>query len=228
MTIEEYFGEWSKIVNLKDAKSVLTRLTSLKSVLCPQIKDVFKAFTICSLDKLRVVIIGQDPYMEFRNNEPVATGIAFANRADTPDRNLSPSLKVIKDSVIDFTLPHGNIIFDPSLEKWEEQGVLLINSALSCERGKAGSHSLIWRPFMRTFITHLSRYKTGVVYVLMGSDAQTLEKFIAGGNHVLRVHHPAYYVRTGTPMPSDLWRKINLILDGQNGEKIKWFEEVSF
>ena len=68
MTIEEYFGEWSKIVNLKDAKNVLTRLTSLKSVLCPQIKNVFKAFTICSLDKLRVVIIGQDPYMEFRNN----------------------------------------------------------------------------------------------------------------------------------------------------------------
>lgn len=229
MTIEEYFGDWSKVINLKEVKRLLSRLSSCKNNLCPKIKDVFKAFTLCSLDSLRVVIIGQDPYIDFRNNSPVATGIAFGNSADTSENHLSPSLEVIKESVIDFTIPHGTIIFDPSLENWEEQGVLLINSALSCERGKAGSHSLIWRPFMKNFLTNLSKYKTGVVYVLMGSSAQTLEQYIyAGSNHIIRIAHPSYYARTKTAMPSDLWRKINNLLNGQDGTKIKWFEEVSF
>lgn len=166
------------------------------------------------------------PYFNIRNRKPVATGLAFANASDTPENNYSPSLEVLRESVINNTVPHRTIIFDPSLEKWEEQGVLLLNVALSCELGRAGSHALLWRPFMTSFLINLSRCSTGIVYVLMGNQAQDLEPYIDSGfNYIIRIRHPSYYARTKTRMPSDIWRQINQILISQNGSGIEWYKE---
>ena len=227
MTIEEYFGDWCKVVDLKEADRIIKYLLSLKKVICPKAKDIFKAFTLCPLSSLRVVIIGQDPYNNLRNGKPVATGLAFANSSDTPPEAYSKSLDVLMDSVIDFSLPHESIIFDPSLEKWEEQGVLLLNSALSCELGKPGSHSLLWRPFMTSLLTNLSKNTTGIVYVLLGSAAQSLESYINEDfNYIIKEKHPSWYARTNTPMPSDIWRRVRSILRDQNGIGIKWFNSL--
>ena len=227
MTIEEYFGDWCKVVDLKEADRIIKYLLSLKKVICPKVKDIFKAFTLCPLSSLRVVIIGQDPYNNLRNGRPVATGLAFANPSDTPPEAYSKSLDVLMDSVIDFSLPHESIIFDPSLEKWEEQGVLLLNSALSCELGKPGSHSLLWRPFMTSLLTNLSKHTTGIVYVLLGNAAQSLESYINEDfNYIIKEKHPSWYARTNTPMPSDIWRRVCNILRDQNGTDIKWFNSL--
>ena len=163
-----------------------------------------------------------DPYPQ----KDVATGIAFGNISDTPEQFLSPSLAVLKESVIDYTIPHRTITFDPSLEKWEAQGVLLLNSALSCELGKVGSHCLLWRPFITSFLTNLSKCSTGIVYVLMGSQAQSLEPYINSQfNYVVRIRHPSYYARNKTRMPSDTWQEVNTILIGLNGYGIEWYQE---
>ena len=223
MTIEEYFGDWSKVVDLKEADKVVKRLASSNKTICPQVKDIFKAFRLCSFNNLRLVIIGQDPYPQ----KGVATGLAFANSSDTPQESYSPSLEVLRESVIDYTIPHRTIIFDPSLEKWEAQGVLLLNSALSCEVGRVGSHVLLWRPFITSFLTNLSKCSSGIVYILMGNQAQSLESCINPTfNHVLRCHHPAWYVRNRIRMPPDIWKKANEILIGQNGYGIQWYEEI--
>ena len=227
MTIEEYFGDWSKVVDLKEADKIMKKLSSSHSRVCPQLKDIFKAFRLCPLDRLRAVCIGLDPYPTLRNGKPVATGIAFANSSDTPEERYSPSLEVLRESVIDYTLPHNTINFDPSLEKWEAQGVLLLNSALSCEVGRVGSHTLLWKPFITSLLTNLSRHLTGIVYVLMGNQAQSLEPYINKQfNHIIRIRHPSYYARQKTRMPSDVWRQVNDILIGQNGYGIKWYEEL--
>ena len=156
----------------------------------------------------------------------MATGIAFANSLDTQDNSYSPSLEILRESVIDYTIPHRTIIFDPSLEKWEEQGVLLLNSALTCEVGRVGSHYLLWRPFIISLLTNLSKCSSGIVYVLMGSQAQSLEPYINKQfNHVIHIRHPSYYARTKSRMPSDVWQKINNILIGQNGYGIEWYKE---
>lgn len=225
MTIEEYFGDWAKVIDLKEVEKIMKRLSGTKRI-CPMQKDIFKAFNLCSMHALKVCIIGQDPYPTIRNNMPVATGIAFANSSDTPESSYSPSLEVLRASVIDFTIPHRTIIFDPSLEKWEEQGVLLLNSALTCITGIPGSHALLWKPFMKNFLTKLSRYTTGIVYVLMGSSAQYLEPYINKElNYVIRIRHPAWYVRNKKRMPSDIWYQINDIIKGQNGNEIEWYTE---
>ena len=222
MTIQEYFGDWSKVVDLEEANRVIKKLSSSNQIICPQLKNIFKAFNLCPFKELRVVILGQDPYPQ----KGVATGIAFANSSDTQDNSYSPSLEILRESVIDYTIPHRTIIFDPSLEKWEEQGVLLLNSALTCEVGRVGSHYLLWRPFIISLLTNLSKCSSGIVYVLMGSQAQSLESYINKQfNHVIHIRHPSYYARTKSRMLSDVWQKINNILIGQNGYGIEWYKE---
>ena len=221
MTKQEYFGDWAGVVDLQEADRIIRKLSAFHHI-CPQLKDIFKAFLLCPLRNLRVVIIGQDPYPQ----KGVATGLAFANSSDTPENSYSPSLEILRESVIDYTIPHRTITFDPDLEKWEEQGVLLLNSALTCELEKVGSHTLLWRPFITSFLTNLSKCSTGIVYVLMGNQAQTLEPYINHQfNHVIRIRHPSYYARTKTRMPSSLWSQVNNILIGQNGYGIEWYKE---
>ena len=222
MTIQEYFGDWSKVIDLKEADGILRKLSASNHVICPQLSDIFKAFRLCPLNSLRVVIIGQDPYPQ----KGAATGLAFANSPDTPESSYSSSLEVLKESVINYTIPHRTTIFDPSLEKWEAQGVLLLNSALSCEAGRVGSHTLLWRPFIKSLLTSLSKYHTGIVYLLMGTQAQSLEPCINKQfNHVIRIRHPSWYARQRQRMPSDIWKEINQILIGQNGYGVEWYQE---
>ncbi len=234
MTIQEYFGDWAKVINLKEADSILRRLNHDNSVICPRIKDIFKAFHLCPLQSLRVVILGQDPYptlLSISQNSiltktPVATGIAFANSSDTLPSEYSSSLKVLRESVIDYSVPHESINFDPSLEKWEAQGVLMLNSALSCVAGKIGSHTLLWRPFIKSLLIKLSMCHTGIVYVLMGTMAQSFDECICRkSNYVIHIRHPSWYARTKQKMPSEIWKEINSILIGLNGYGIEWYQE---
>ena len=227
MTIEEYFGDWCHVIDINNAERLHSNIMQHKQVLCPLPKDVYKSFHLCPLKELRVVILGQDPYNNFKDGKPVATGIAFGNDV-MEDGGYSPSLEVLRESVIDFTIPHLDVNFDMSLEKWEKQGVLMLNSALSCLQGRTGIHSLLWRPFIKSLLTNLSLQTTGIVYVLMGSDAQSFEPYINPRfNHILKTHHPSYYARTETKMPSDIWQQVNQILIGQNGYGIQWYEEES-
>lgn len=222
MTIQEYFGDWSKVVDLQEADRIIKKLSASNHIICPQLKNIFKCFRLCSLNNLRVVIIGQGPYPQ----KGVATGLAFANSPDTPEDSYSPSLEVLRESVINNTIPHRRVTFAPDLEKWEAQGVLLLNSALSCEVGRVGSHTLLWRPFIKSLLTNLSKYHTGLVYLLMGTQAQSLEPYINKQfNHVVRIRHPSWYARQKERMPSDVWQEINSILIGQNGYGIEWFTE---
>ena len=226
MTIQEYFGDWSRVVDLKEADNNVKRLISSGNIICPDVKNIFKAFLLCPMSSLRVVILSQDPYPDIFHNKPRATGIAFANTVDTPEDSISPSLKILKESVIDYTVPHNTITFDNSLEKWEKQGVLLLNTALTCNVGKIGSHMLLWRPFTTSFLSRLSKEIPGIVYVLMGNSAIGMETYIDNRfNHILKCRHPSYYARTKTQMPSDIWKKINSILIDANGYGIEWYEE---
>ena len=223
MTIEEYFGDWCSIIDTNEVKKIVQRLLPFKYSICPNLKDIFKAFRLCPLHNVRTVLIGQDPYFTYKDNKPVATGLAFANSSDTFEKDYSPSLKVLRDSFINFGMPHESINFDSSLESWERQGVLLLNTALSCIKGKTGSHTLMWRPFITSFLTNLSKATTGIVYVLMGSDAQSLKSYINSRfNYIIETKHPAYYARTHSQMPN-IWNKINQILIDQNGYGIKWY-----
>ena len=225
MTIDEYFGDWMKVLDRNETMKIMGWLRSInQSTLCPNIKDVFKAFKLCPYNKCRVVFIGQDPYPQ----RGVAQGVLFGNSSDTPENKLSPSLQIIKESVINFEIPHNLITFDPTLESWAKQGILMINSALTTEVGKIGVHMMKWRPFMIAFLKQMSMINPGIIYVLFGSQAQILEPYINKNNYVLKIEHPAYFARTNKKMPYHIWKDINKILYDLYGERIEWFKEEKF
>ena len=225
MTIDEYFGDWMKVLDRNETMKIMGWLRSInQSTLCPSIKDVFKAFKLCPYNNCRVVFIGQDPYPQ----RSVAQGVLFGNSSDTPENKLSPSLQIIKESVINFEISHNLITFDPSLESWAKQGILMINSALTTEVGKIGVHMMKWRPFMIAFLKQMSMINPGIIYVLFGSQAQILEPYINKNNYVLKIEHPAYFARINKKMPYHIWKDINKILYDLYGEKIEWFKEEKF
>ena len=225
MTIDDYFGDWMKVLDRNETMKIMGWVSAVnKETLCPNIKDIFKAFKLCPYNKCRVIFVGQDPYPQ----RGVAQGVLFGNSSDTPEDKLSPSLQVIKESVINFEIPHNLITFDPTLESWAKQGILMINSALTTEVGKIGVHMMKWRPFMIAFLKQMSVLNPGIIYVLFGSQAQILEPYVNKNNYVLKIEHPAYFARTNKKMPYHIWKDINKILYDLHGERIEWFKEEKF
>ena len=224
MTLDEYFGDWMKVIDRTELNNVMSKVGQeyRRKPICPAQPDVFKAFRLCSLESLKIVMLFQDPYPQ----KGIATGLALANNSETLDSELSPSLKVIKEAVINFEIPHNCITFDPTLESWAKQGILMLNSALTVEMNRIGSHVMLWRPFISKFLKNLSNYNTGIVYVLFGKQAQTFKPYIREQfNHVFEIEHPAYFVRNGRKIPHELFINISNIVEGVYGVPIEWYKE---
>lgn len=219
MTQQEYFGDWYPYLNMRALNTALQY--SCKGPFYPIPQNVFRAFTLCSARDTTVVFLGQDPYPQ----KDVATGIAFANDASTPEERLSPSLQVLKEAAIDYTKPHGPIEFDNTLESWGKQGVLLLNSALTVKPGTPGSHALYWREFISSFLLKFSSLNPSVLFVLFGKQAQGFKSSIKAAN-IIEVEHPASLARTKSKLPQDLFPTISRYVFGLTGEKIQWFNEL--
>lgn len=225
MTIDEYFGDWMKVLDREETMKMMGWLRTInQTTLCPSIRNVFKAFKLCPYNECKVVFIGQDPYPQ----KGVAQGVLFGNSSDTPEDKLSPSLQVVKESVINFEIPHNLITFDHTLESWAKQGILMINSALTTEIGKVGIHMMKWRPFMIAFLKQMSLINPGIIYVLFGSQAQILEPYIGKNNYVLKEQHPAYYARMHKRMSSNVWNVVSRLVYDLYGERIEWYKEETF
>ena len=224
MTLEEYFGRWMGVIDKRELESVLSKLGPeyKRKPICPAQNNVFKAFEVCPYDKLKVVMLGQDPFPQ----KGIATGILFGNKEGTRDEDLSPSLQIVKEAAINFEIPHNCIIFDPTLESWAKQGILMINSALTVEMNKIGSHIMLWRPFIASLLKKLSENKTGIIYILFGKQAQTFKPYINKQfNIVLEENHPAYFARTGEAMPHTVFEQISKLTKGMYGIPITWYQE---
>lgn len=223
MQINEYFGDWLKVIDVQELNKVVTQLNVLGQTkpIVPAYKDIFKAFTLCSMHDCKIVMVGQDPYPQ----KGVATGVLFGNKEGTTE--LSPSLEVIKEAAINYEKPHPPIEFDVTLESWAKQGILMINSALTCEMNKVGSHTMLWRPFISTLLSNLSNLSPGLVYVLFGDQAQTFEPYINKRcNSIIKVHHPAYFARTNAKRPYWLFTELNKMMKDDYGISIKWYTEL--
>lgn len=224
MTLDEYFGDWMKVIDRTELNNVMAKVGQeyRRKPLCPTQSDVFRAFELCPFKDLKVVMLGQDPYPQ----KGVATGILFGNRRKVDEDNLSPSLNIVKEAAINFEIPHYCITFDQTLESWAKQGILMLNSALTVEMNKVSSHVMVWRPFIAKLLKNLSEYDTAIVYVLFGRQAQTFKPYINSRfNHIIEIEHPAYFARSGTKMPHQLFTDISNKVKGIYGVPIKWYEE---
>ena len=222
MTLEEYLGDWMRVIDEKELSKTLYNVWHLYAIkdINPAQGDIFRAFSLCPYSDIKVVFLGQDPYPQ----KGVATGILFGNDVNISEDNLSPSLKIVKEAVINYEIPHNTITFDQTLESWARQGILMINSALTVEVNKVGSHSILWRPFIGSLLRNLSETNPGLIYVLFGSQAATFKPYIMSGT-IIKVPHPAYHARTGTKMNPQLFIDINKELKSKYGTIIEWYHE---
>lgn len=224
MSLEEYFGDWLKVIDCNELNKVVSAIKRIYSTTScePAYNNIFKVFNVTPYNKLCQVWILQDPYPQ----KGVATGIALGNNINTPDSKLSLSLNIVKESVINLEIPHNCINFDPSLESWSKQGVLLLNSALTVETNKPGSHTLLWKPFIEKLLKNLSIYQPGLIYILWGNNAKALKNWISPVNHIIEMYHPAWYVRNHNKIPSEFFVNLNNLNKKEFDRKIEYFKEL--
>ena len=197
--------------------SLKTREEYSKFVCYPPGSKLFRAFDECPFNKLKVVIIGQDPY----HGENQANGLCFSvdDGVEKP-----PSLKnIFKELNTSFT---KNERTNSDLSDWSNQGVLLLNSILSVRRKFPGSHRHVgWEEFTENVIKIISKEKMNLVFMLWGNYAKNKEKFIHDNNHlVLKSGHPSpLSANKGFWFGNNHFKKCNDFLTANNLETIKWF-----
>ena len=150
----------------------------------PPAGQIFRAFDLCPFDKVRVVIIGQDPYHDFNQ----AHGLCFSVQEGVP---APPSLvNIYKEIQRDLGKP---IPTSGNLTHWAEQGVLLLNATLTVEAHRAGSHQgKGWEELTDAAIQALNNQRSNIVFMLWGSYAQRKGQFIDRRRHlVLTAVHPS-------------------------------------
>jgi uracil-DNA glycosylase len=180
----------------------------------PKVKHLFKAFEVCPFDKVNVVIIGQDPYPQIN----VADGIAFScSNFGKVEKSLDYMFKSIAKTT-------GSINNDPDLSRWADQGILLLNSALTTTIGKPGTHQLLWKPFIAYVLDYLVWNRPNLIYVFLGKKAQDFADLIPDNNYKIMVSHPASAAYNEEPEwdCNDMWNKINKYLDENAKPRISW------
>jgi uracil-DNA glycosylase len=183
----------------------------------PKGSDIFNAFNKTPFDKVKVVILGQDPY----HGSNQAHGLSFSVQQGVA---VPPSLqniyKELATDIAGFTIPRTG-----DLTHWAEQGVLLLNATLTVNAGMAGSHQKKgWEKFTDTVIKKISDEKQGVVFILWGNYAQSKSELIDGSKHlIIKSTHPSpLAVSRGGFFGSKPFSKTNEYLEKEGEEPIDW------
>lgn len=176
---KEYFRELARKLHEEKDRGI---------VIYPPGSKIFRAFDLCPLDAVKVVILGQDPY----HGAGQAMGLSFS----VPEGIAAPpSLKnIFKEIESDLGIRMSG---SPDLEPWARQGVLLLNSVLTVRAGVAASHAgLGWQNFTDAVIKLISERCEGVVFMLWGNYARSKAGLIDSNRHlVLQAAHPSPLAR---------------------------------
>lgn len=175
---------------------------------------IFKAFDLCPLDKVKVVILGQDPY----HGAGQAMGLSFSVPDGIP---APPSLKnIFKEIESDLGIRMSG---KPNLENWARQGVLLLNSILTVRSGEPASHNSIgWQAFTDQVIRTVSDRCEGVVFLFWGNYARAKSSLVdISRHHVLEAAHPSPLAR-GAFFGCRHFSKTNEILISEGKTPIEW------
>jgi len=180
----------------------------------PPPKFIFHAFELCPFDKVKVVILGQDPY----HGPGQAHGLSFSVPESVP---MPPSLKNIYKEIVDDV--GGIIPKSGNLEHWAEQGVLLLNATLTVRAHTAGSHqNKGWEQFTDAVIRTISDQKENVVFILWGRYAREKKKLIDAGKHlILESAHPSPFSATSF-FGCKHFSKTNAYLKEKGKGEIQW------
>lgn len=202
-------------VNYKKLRAFLVNEYRTKSIL-PDSSDIYKALVLTPPEKVKVVLLGQDPYPSKEN----AMGLAFSVKDNVPlPKSLINIYKEIEADLGVDPLPNGD------LTPWAKQGVLLLNSSLTVREGQSASHSKIgWDIITDDIIYKISRFKKHIVFILWGRFARNKKALISeNGEHlVLESAHPSPLSATSGFFGSRPFSKTNAFLLSHSESPIIW------
>lgn len=184
-------------------------------VIFPNSEDIFNAFNLTPLEKVKVVILGQDPY----HNVGQAHGLCFSVK---PEVEIPPSLvniyKELQEDLGCYIPNNGYLV------KWAEQGVLMLNTVLTVRAHQANSHRGIgWEEFTNAAIRILNRQDRPIVYILWGSPAQKKAEMLDNPKHlILKAPHPSPLSAYRGFFGSRPFSKTNAFLEEHGLETIDW------
>nr|QBK90187.1 MAG: uracil-DNA glycosylase [Pithovirus LCPAC102] len=151
----------------------------------PGRKNIFRAFHLCPLHNIKVVIIGQDPYHTTINNNPIANGLSFSSNYD-----ISPQLKNIYKELSRSMPKTFNYPSHGDLSSWARQGILMLNTCLTVNENQPGSHINLWKGFIGHILRAIEQVNAHCIFVLWGTDAQNISKDISTKAIQLTSSHP--------------------------------------
>ncbi|MDH6265229.1 uracil-DNA glycosylase [Rhizobium sp. SG_E_25_P2] len=207
-------GEFSSPY-MASLKTFLQEEKSAGKTIFPKGAEYFRALDLTPLGRVKVVILGQDPY----HGDGQAHGLCFSVR---PDIRIPPSLvNIYKEMQSDLGIPparHGY------LEHWARQGVLLLNSVLTVERSLAASHQgKGWEKFTDAVIARVNEQDTPVVFMLWGAYAQRKAAFVDQSRHlVLKAPHPSPLSAHNGFFGSKHFSRANAFLEEKGLGAIDW------
>ncbi|MEQ1875471.1 MAG: uracil-DNA glycosylase [Bdellovibrionia bacterium] len=210
----ELLGEFQKPY-MRELKTFLKAEKAAKKTIYPPGKEIFNAFHLTPLSEVKVLILGQDPY----HGPGQAHGLAFSVRKGVkPPPSLRNIFKELQQDT-GVTIPENG-----DLTKWAEQGVLLLNTSLTVERAKAGSHqNKGWELFTDQVIRVLNAREEPVVFVLWGAPAMRKHELITRRHHlVLKSPHPSPFSADRGFFGSRPFSKINSVLKKRGVGEIDW------
>jgi uracil-DNA glycosylase len=207
---------YNEIFNSPQCKTLREKLEEEYQThkICPPRELVFSAFDLCPYENVKVVILGQDPYI----NENQAIGLAFSV-SGCGKYKFPPSLKnIIKEVRTEF----GECaVEDGDLRPWARQGVLLLNTCLTVRQGHSLTHATLgWDTFINAVIVELNK-KDDIVFVLWGRPAREYKKFLTNPkNLVLEAAHPSPLSAHNGFFGCGHFKKINEFLKTRNKKPI--------
>lgn len=204
---------------MKNLRSFLLTEKQKKKVIYPNNEDWFNALNSTPFTKIKVVILGQDPY----HGPGQAHGLCFSV---LPEVQTPPSLQnIYKEIQADFGLDESPFK-NGCLTSWAEQGVLLLNSVLTVERSKAASHQgKGWEQFTDRIIEVIAREKQNCVFMLWGSYAQKKGNHIDPGRHLLlKAPHPSPLSAYRGFFGSKHFSKCNDYLLASSQTPVSWYQ----
>lgn len=178
-------------------------------IIYPPANIAYEAFRLCPYEKTRVVILGQDPY-----HDGSANGLAFSTNG-----KVTPSMRVIQKAIsreleTSYTL-------SPNLTSWANQGVLLLNTALTVREKTPGSHLHVWQGFTDAVIESLKQ-KSYIVWMLWGTSARNSVKDVPPDHNMIYTYHPMVEIYDNTKMFVPDFKLCNLYLAEQGFSEINW------
>ncbi|MBE6510898.1 MAG: uracil-DNA glycosylase [Methanobrevibacter millerae] len=214
-------NDWDSILNeefekeyFKEIMEFIEEEYSSKTVYPPK-EEIFNAFKFTPASKVKVVILGQDPYHE----EGQAHGLAFSTPEGRPiPRSLKNIFKEIEDEY-NYPIPDSGC-----LEKWAKQGVFLLNTVLTVREGEANSHSDCgWQTFTDNVIKALNEQPQPIVFLLWGKQAEKKMELLENPNHlVLVTSHPSPFSARRGFFGCNHFRLANEYLRKNDIEEIDW------